>query len=1524
IYIVSHLPFVLVLSFAMSFSSPAPHLSSFGQEEDGPYLSSLPVIDLPPPSSRAHSPIESVLFFNYEAPASAVFSPFAPLFPEEPSTTAVPTATVAAVTDYDDVDADKENDPPPAGLYYDRPSLPRLGEIAVTYSQVTEFRQAYAFAQGRDLSIPEKVLGHIIFLDEFFERDLIFWGTRALQFWYMYDPSRALERPPNRWWNLVGKAYRDFTRLHAIPSFAPPTKLLEYFPLPILPNPHFDVGPRPVRGSDIITELLTNLTPRDLAYATAGSTITPVDGHTYTFLDFFPELLQEFTLADACRANGMSAERTAFFMGAVPPVVAPDTPPMCDFRELTASPDLPQWVGIELDSFDFDSFYSPASSPSVPDTPARSEWGSSSTALDSSPPPSEFDSEFDTELGTDFSEGYSSDVAPPPNWKTGQILPGPMGRAHKPRRYRAHRHHRAARHAPPCWTRLLIAPAAQPYLPSLTSKSPMASHKPGARPRDKGFAHDFDLRTDMNAMPRHVSFSLSRDGRRVASHAETFHRPIAQKKKKVEDLVATHSEWCPVEGSDEPDVAYDYPTLEEDDPEVIQCEAGEKRKRQTDPTHTWQEFSQQAFLNEMMWGEGLRDALPDLSCTSCSAAYVPPSTSGAYDPTLTRIFCCWSCGDFNECLDCCVKRHELMPLHVLEEWTGQYWSKVSLASLGFVYQLGHGGRPCIHPEPLIRTIAVLDRSIHTLRVRYCGCRFGPTTEHTVQLLRNRWYPATSVDPETCATFACLDQLRLAAVHANTNTHGFIKMLEAETDPIGLTKVPRAGSANSLAGIAGTPIGGLVVRCWACPREGVNLPPGWDQVNEKEKYRFQVMLALDANFRLKNRIRKNESDVGALGEGLGYFVATEPYKNHLRNYIKENDISSCIAFAALAEKDTKVTKGLRVSGVGGVICARHELIQPHGFADLQKGERYCNMDYVLCSVLRQLNSAHTTCSYDIGCQYMTNFYERTMKLPRHLRPDPSADLKFCLPVWHGAIHEESCRSVNSLKYHHGVGRTDGEGIERIWSILNSISYATKEMGEGTRHDAIEDKSDSINFGKNISQLPTLLRRLVIALDEREVQIAAFKRVNKNVDKKLVSKWKKEVSDWRQDASGQSPFAMPEGQGVSEAEVRRMLDAEELEEAKKGRAGVHTTSQTAFLSAGLQLENAQRRIMADIQGPAVLPMNLEGLITSRRRAFLSKKDNFEQLQKVYMPGAQVHIEASESGIQGAVEAEQQKLYLPSDLPASLRRSACAEGLPEKELKLRRGQARDALYNLRRKLHAKQYHIEFRNKNTTGQKKSTRARALLTTLQEKIELDAAAYRKARHAILSLRGVALDDEFPPLLAADLQLEGEESESDAAAMAAMARAGASGRPRQTHVSSGKHKMSWIWTAKGAPSAKDEANVLETVRCLWAKALARKDRWVEEVVILQEDMRRCLRSLEWEADKWRERASVNIGQGDAYFSGTRAYALRQVAQWTALRDHFKSGWSKPVGRAKRMVFEEQAHRGVLDSDLASSIIAAGA
>ncbi|TRM56325.1 hypothetical protein BD626DRAFT_357487, partial [Schizophyllum amplum] len=1048
------------------------------------------------------------------------------------------------------------------------------------------------------------------------------------------------------------------------------------------------------------------------------------------------------------------------------------------------------------------------------------------------------------------------------------------------------------------------------------------------RPKDLGFSHDFDLRNDTTAA-KHLSFSLSTDGRRLASDADTLRVP-APKKRKASDMNAPHSTWNPMESTREPDIAFEYPCLDDFDAsaEGVDAGAGSKRKRQVDPMENWREMSQQAFLEELMWGEGLRSSLTESCCTTCSTAYVPyepapvgddiPAGARRGNPRLPEsyLLCCWECGDFTECLSCCLERHRSMPLHTIESWTGSYWTRVSLASLGLIYQLGHGGRACVRPDPLLRTMTVLDQRIHSVRFRFCGCRLGPAAEHTIQLLRNRWYPATSVDPETCATFAALDWFRLAAVHANVNAHNHIKVLETNTDALGLHTVPdrekslarmarqyafllrmkRSGRGNAATGIAGTAPGEVAVRCWACPRPGVNLPAGWETLPEREKYRFRTILAVDANFRLKNRIRKNENSGPALGEGLGYFVDTAPYKEHIANYI-----SSCIAFAALAEKDTKITKGLRVSGVGGVICARHEVIQPHGFADLQKGERYCNVDYVLCSVLRQLGSPMTTCSYDIGCQYMVNFRERVKKLPASLQPDPLIDITFGLPVWHGGIHEELCRSVHSLKYHQ-VGRTDGEGIERIWSMFNPFAWATKEMGEGSRHDWLEEKGDRCNFMKNVGVVTTLARRLVIAIDERAVQIEAFKRVNNNVEPGEVKKWKADVRRWQSDRSGPSPFTMPVSSNMSEAQVRQMLDAEEMQEIKDGRAGVHTTSQTAFLSAGLQLEVAQRRIMADIQGPTVIPMNLEGIINNRRRALLAKKEKFDELSKVHMPGAQAWIEDKEGEDVRAVDVEHQMIYLPSDFPANVRRMICAEGLPEKELKLRIAGAHDLMNALQRKLHAKQYHIEWRNKHVTGQKKSTRARALLETLQGKIELDAVAYRHTRAAILALRGLTEDDQFPALLPSDLRLEGEEAEPDAAAQAQLSRAGSSTRPRHIHVSTGKHQMSWLWTSNGAAS-QDDGDVLKTVRCLWAKALARKDRWDEEVLILQEDMRRCLRSLESEASVWRERANIDIGRGDAYACGTRAYALRHAQQWVDLRDRFLAEWNKPIGRSKRLIFE---------------------
>ncbi|KAJ7604993.1 hypothetical protein FB45DRAFT_1149649 [Roridomyces roridus] len=250
---------------------------------------------------------------------------------------------------------------------------------------------------------------------------------------------------------------------------------------------------------------------------------------------------------------------------------------------------------------------------------------------------------------------------------------------------------------------------------------------------------------------------------------------------------------------------------------------------------------------------------------------------------------------------------------------------------------------------------------------------------------------------------------------------------------------------------------------------MNLPDGWDQVERKYRFLYTLLLALDANFRLKNRIRANERDDPALGPGQAYFVESGPYKEHLRNYVAEKDVSSCIAFAALLQKDTRLTTGLRVSGVGGCVCARHGVVQPLGLGDLQKGERYANMDYILLSALLGVSVLALAISYDIACQWKVNLPARAKVISTTtpiLTDLDKFQIQYGLPVWHAAAHETSCQTENSLSYTKGVGRTDGEGIERTWAVLNPVGFATKEMGEGARHDQIDNKIDHLNFEKNV--------------------------------------------------------------------------------------------------------------------------------------------------------------------------------------------------------------------------------------------------------------------------------------------------------------------------------------------------------------------------------------------------------------------------------------------------------------------------
>ncbi|KAJ7066079.1 hypothetical protein C8F01DRAFT_1248123 [Mycena amicta] len=671
------------------------------------------------------------------------------------------------------------------------------------------------------------------------------------------------------------------------------------------------------------------------------------------------------------------------------------------------------------------------------------------------------------------------------------------------------------------------------------------------------------------------------------------------------------------------------------------------------------------------------------------------------------------------------------PLHRVKEWSGEFWVDCALFSndanssgtaLGMVYQLGHHGFDCVLPERR-RTMVVLHvHGIFKVDVAFCGCSNSLCHRHThiSQLMDNAWYPATIANPQTCATYEVLDLFQTLQVVGNINAQDFVQTLELLTDATFTEDVPdryrafsvkRAGRAREDNGLRKTEPGGLAVRCWACPEPGRNMPPAWETASQDESFKHALMLAVDANFRMKNRIRAKERSNPSLGPGLGFFVLPDPYKEHIKNYVTEEDVSTCIAFQARAVKDTRMTAGLRVSGVGGCVCARHGLLRPMGIGDLQKGERYANMDWIFLSAVNAAKVKELVVSYDIACQWQVYLHAHAQTIgasPTIVTDLAAYRIQFGLPVWHAEAHEEKCRAANSLLHAEGVGRTDGESIERLWALLNPTSYSTKEMGEGNRQDTIEDKLDYLNFSKNVTQGKTLKRKLLIAIAERDRQKEEFAVLDTTIDGAMRRGWQRQVDVWSRDHSKPNPYLLNELQlGPTEAQVAADLKKAELEELRAGRA---------------------ERIKSEVKGTSTLTADRASQIDELRVALLKKLKAFRRLQGVYMPAA-LELLAEEEERRDSDEpppkAEDIKLWLPSDLSADEQKWACRPVMLDTEAQLREAQCGTSLVKLRSLLFAKSHVISHRNANIVGQRASTQYGTLLSRMTDSIWRQANRYR-------------------------------------------------------------------------------------------------------------------------------------------------------------------------------------------------------
>lgn len=222
--------------------------------------------------------------------------------------------------------------------------------------------------------------------------------------------------------------------------------------------------------------------------------------------------------------------------------------------------------------------------------------------------------------------------------------------------------------------------------------------------------------------------------------------------------------------------------------------------------------------------------------------------------------------------------------------------------------------------------------------------------------------------------------------------------------------------------------------------------------------------------------------------------------------------------------------------------------------------------------------------------------------------------------------------------------------------------------------------------------------------------------------------------------------------------------------------------------------------------------------RRRAIRRKILDFRRDQRIHMPGLnnRVHFAADGSLENGAaLEPEDIPLYLPSDSGNGAHRDdICDRHLVQLEDRLRVTQADEALDELRRQLRTRTFANRFKIKNFVGQDANAQGRQWQATIDRRAIAAAKRYRRAREALLELRGRGdWENTYQELHDQDVRsfnerVLTEQEQADRAAIrlaVGMPVEGVFGLDfsNDLAVREGRRTMSWIWLAEGGTEDED-------------------------------------------------------------------------------------------------------------------------
>ncbi|KAF7372477.1 CxC2 domain-containing protein [Mycena venus] len=403
------------------------------------------------------------------------------------------------------------------------------------------------------------------------------------------------------------------------------------------------------------------------------------------------------------------------------------------------------------------------------------------------------------------------------------------------------------------------------------------------------------------------------------------------------------------------------------------------------------------------------------------------------------------------------------------------------------------------------------------------------------------------------------------------------------------------------------------------------PLDWEKVDPFYRFIYWLFLSQDANFRLSNCNVLTEITDPILGDGFGYFCKREGedgYKAHIQKHMDKKKISNWSGFAAMFMTNTKRVKGLQTTGIGGVTCSRHNMWQGNGIGDLQVGERYCNMNFLLLSVLFRLQLLCIVISYDIACQYNTTFWECMKRAPKRLFMKLKQSMvSWKVPNFHLHAHKLNCHGPFSFHFMWGTGMMHKQN----WAFSNGAVASTRLMGPGAQQATLEDVFGFHNYDH------------VLGCEGMKHKIA-FKAFTKGMEEARPE----DVVEWK---------LVDEVSTLHDIQLRTAAEeyvcTEDVVEIKRD----HTPR--SFIMMGLELKQIQRKLEIDVRALKDPSPAQKLVFTQHRTSLLKRIHKFCQIQGVYMLALRLLLSDNQKQVFDG-NSEQQPEATPLVMPSELARN------------------------------------------------------------------------------------------------------------------------------------------------------------------------------------------------------------------------------------------------------------------------------